>query len=473
MRSTNAIIALLLVVGVQGEAYSQEIAFTAHTVTTSFGGGREICTADVNDDGYLDLISGGGSEVAWWENDENFEFTKHTISQNVYIARSVRAADIDGDGDSDVAAAVWGDDSILWWRNDGAGVFEEIPLEESVEGPHTVDLKDVNGDTHMDILCSGFDMSSAFSEIGWWENDGAESFTKHVISERFQQSPFIFGAFIDDDDEHMDILACGEVNNEVAWWQNDGNEDFPAHEYVIDGNFTAAHTVFARDLDLDGDIDILGAACMSSRIAWWENNGSEQFEEHSLGSFGGALWLDAADLDDDGDQDLFGAGMATSNIAWWENDGQEQFTQRSISGSLSQAYGVVCADLDNDTDLDLVGIGNASNRINWYENDLASSSPSVAPRAETMVLIEASPNPASSATEILYRLPATGPAYLTVHNQDGKTLRHLTHGHRPSGLHRVMWNGTSDQGRHVAAGTYFLRLTSVAGTATSRLVWIR
>ena len=472
MRHMSAMIACLALLGLHGGGNCQDISFTAHTVTTSFSGGRDVCTADLNSDGYLDLISGGGSEVAWWENNEELQFTKHTISLSVNIARSVRAADIDGDGDSDVAAAVWGTDDILWWRNDGVGGFEEASLEETVVGPHTVDLKDVNGDGHMDILCSGFDMYSAFSEIGWWENDGAESLTKHVISERFQQSPFIFGAFIDQD-EHMDVLACGELNDEVVWWQNDGNEDFSEHEHVIDADFDAAHTVFARDLDLDGDTDILGAACMSSRIAWWENNGSEQFEKHSLGSFNGALWLDAADLDDDGDQDLFGAGMGTSNIAWWENDGQEQFTQRSIPGSLPQAYCVVSADIDNDTDLDLVGIGNASNRINWYENGLVTSSPGVAPRAQTMVLLEAYPNPAISGTLILYDLPCNGSILLTIHDQDGNMVRQLTHGYQPSGLHRVVWNGTSDQGEHVTAGTYLLRLASNAGSATSRLVWIR
>ena len=114
---------------------SQDISFTAHTITTSFAGGREVCVADVNNDGYTDLISGGGFEVAWWENNEDLEFTKHMISQNVDIARSVRDADIDGDGDTDVVAAVWGDNSILWWRNDGWGSFEEIFLEESIEGP--------------------------------------------------------------------------------------------------------------------------------------------------------------------------------------------------------------------------------------------------------------------------------------------------------------------------------------------------
>ena len=65
-----------------------------------------------------------------------------------------------------------------------------------------------------------------------------------------------------------------------------------------------------------GDMDILGSACMSSKIAWYENDGSQEFIKHSLGYFAGALWLDATDLDNDGDRDLFGAAQGASTLAW-------------------------------------------------------------------------------------------------------------------------------------------------------------
>lgn len=355
----------------QNPLAGQEISFLDHTVTSSFTGGREVYVCDVNRDGYRDIVAAGDAAVSWWENDGALHFTEHVLTTNVNIARSVRADDIDGDDDIDIVAAICFMDEIRCWRNDGEENFEELILNTTMVGPHTIDLKDVNGDGHLDILCSGFDMSDAFSEIAWYENDGLSGFTKHVISERFQQSPFIYGAFINDDD-YMDILACGEVNGEVLWWENDGSEQFAGHEHLIDGNYPMAHTVLAKDVDGDGDTDILGAACMSSLFTWWENDGSEVFEKHHIENFAGALWNDAVDLDKDGDNDLIGAGMGTENIAWWENDGYQNFTHRTIPGSLPQAYCVVYADMDNDKDDDLVAIGNSSNRINWYENDLYS-----------------------------------------------------------------------------------------------------
>ena len=352
---------------------TQEIAFLDHTVSSSFIGGREVFVCDVNRDGFQDIIAAGDAAVSWWENDGSLHFTEHVLTTNVNIARSVRADDIDGDDDVDIVVAITVMDEIRWYRNDGEENFEELILDTTMIGPHTVDIKDVNNDGNMDILCSGFDMSDAFSEIAWYEHNGQSGFDKHVISERFQQSPFIYGAYINDDSE-MDILACGEVNGEVVWWENDGSEQFADHEHMIDSNYPMAHTVLAKDVDLDGDTDILGAACMSSLFTWWENNGNEQFDKHPIENLAGALWNDAVDLDRDGDNDLIGAGMGTDNIAWWENDGYQNFSHRTIPGSLAQAYCVVYADMDNDGDDDLVAIGNSSNRINWYENNLYSFS---------------------------------------------------------------------------------------------------
>jgi uncharacterized protein (TIGR02145 family) len=347
---------------------AQEISFKEHNIASSFSGGRDVYVKDINKDGFIDIVAGGGSEVSWWENNGNKNFTKHVISTNVGIARSVRAEDIDGDGEIDILAAVWQTNSIIWWKNDGKEIFIEVIIDSNFIGPHTVDIKDVNGDGNMDILCSGFNLSGNSSEIAWWENHGYNNFTKHVISERFQRSSFIFGEFIDDD-EHLDILACGEHTNEIVWWRNDGETNFSGNEHIIDSAYTAAHTVFAKDLDLDNDMDILGTACMSSQFTWWENDGNENFQKHPIAFFNGALWIDAVDLDADGDRDLIGAAMGTSNIAWWENDGNQNFTKHTIKGNLTEAYCVVFADMDNDSDYDLVAIGKGSNKINWYEND--------------------------------------------------------------------------------------------------------
>jgi flagellar hook assembly protein FlgD len=41
----------------------------------------------------------------------------------------------------------------------------------------------------------------------------------------------------------------------------------------------------------------------------------------------------------------------------------------------------------------------------------------------------------------------------------GRAVRTLAEGPREAGEYEATWNGTDDTGRHVAAGTYLLRLS--------------
>ena len=90
--------------------------------------------------------------------------------------------------------------------------------------------------------------------------------------------------------------------------------------------FTGANSVYATDVDGDGDLDVLGAADIVDDITWWENaNGAgTSWTEHTVdGSFDGARSVYAADLDDDGDMDILGTAYNADDITWWENTGTE------------------------------------------------------------------------------------------------------------------------------------------------------
>ena len=366
-----------LLISLLTEGMIAQPEFTQHMVTGNFTKGADIIAVDLNQDEAMDIVavnSHTSAEVAWWKNNGFNEFTKITIRGDLNKVRSVRAKDVNRDQHTDLVAAVYGENRIIYLENEGIETFIEYTVDDNFVGAHTIDIKDVNDDGKPDILCSGFDYYYHNGEIAWWENDGNTpiTWTKHLISDRFQQSPFIFAHDMDGDDD-MDIIACGELNDEILWWENDGDENFTEH--MIDSLFDAAHTVIAKDVDLDGDTDILAAACISSQIAWYENNGSQVFTKHYLGYFAGALWLDATDLDNDGDNDLFGAAMGTSHIAWWENTGNQQFIKHDINGTFTQAFCVVPAMMDNDNDIDLVAIGWQSNKISWFENKLENPDP--------------------------------------------------------------------------------------------------
>ncbi len=351
---------------------AQQLEFTQHVVTSSFTKGADVIAVDLDKDGDMDIIGVNThtiAEIAWWQNNGYNEFAKVVIRDNLNKARSVRADDVNDDQHNDLVVAIYGENRILYLENNGDETFTDYEVDANFVGAHTIDIKDVNDDGNLDILCSGFDNNFHNGEIAWWENDGQDSitWTKHLISDRFQQSPFIYGEDMDGDDD-LDVIACGELNGEILWWENDGDQFFTEH--MVDSLFNYAHTVIARDVDLDGDMDILGAACMSSKIAWYENDGSQEFIKHSLGFFAGALWLDAVDLNNDGDRDLFGAPQGASQLAWWDNPGNQQFVKHNFNSTFTQSFCVVPAMMDNDNDTDLVAIGWNSNKISWFENKL-------------------------------------------------------------------------------------------------------
>ena len=79
-----------------------------------------------------------------------------------------------------------------------------------------------------------------------------------------------------DGDGDMDVLSASYYDDKIAWYENDGSQ-----------NFTAAHDlhrrrlgpgrVFAADVDGDGDMDVLSASFSDDKIAWYENDGSQNF----------------------------------------------------------------------------------------------------------------------------------------------------------------------------------------------------
>ena len=72
--------------------------FTPHTVSLVADGADSVAAADVDGDGYLDILSASRNDnkVAWYENDGAAlpTFTLRTVSTSAVEAVSVAAADL-------------------------------------------------------------------------------------------------------------------------------------------------------------------------------------------------------------------------------------------------------------------------------------------------------------------------------------------------------------------------------------------
>ena len=96
-----------------------------------------------------------------------------------------------------------------------------------------------------------------------------------------------------------------------------GHKLFPAS--TISSAADGAYSVYAVDMDGDGDMDVLSASAYDDKIIWYENDGSESFTAATITtSADNAKSVYAVDLDGDGEMDVLSASKEDDKIAWYE-----------------------------------------------------------------------------------------------------------------------------------------------------------
>ncbi|MFC1462658.1 FG-GAP-like repeat-containing protein [Verrucomicrobiota bacterium] len=351
--------------------------FSRHTVDGDFDGAGSVYAADVDGDGDMDVLGAAGDadDIAWWENTDGTgtNWAEHTVDGAFNSARSVYAADVDGDGDMDVLGAAYYAADITWWENtDGTGTnWTEHTVDGTFDGARSAYAADVDGDGDMDVLGAAYNAD----DITWWENtDGTgTNWTEHTVDGIFDGANSAYAADVDGDGD-MDVLGAASYADDIAWWENTDGTGTNWAEHTVDGAFDGANSVYAADVDGDGDMDVLGAAGDADDITWWENTDGTgtSWAEHTVdGAFDGPRSVYAADVDGDGDMDVLGAAYWADDITWWENtDGTgTSWVEHTVDGAFDGAYSVCAADVDGDGHMDVLGAAAADDSITWWEND--------------------------------------------------------------------------------------------------------
>ncbi|MDP6144009.1 MAG: VCBS repeat-containing protein, partial [Candidatus Marinimicrobia bacterium] len=215
--------------------------------------------------------------------------------------------------------------------------------------------------------------------IAWYENDGAAdpSFTAADIATSADAAHSVFAADMDNDGD-LDIVSASADDNTIAWYENNGAADPSFTAADIATSAEGAASVFVADMDNDGDLDIVSASYTDDAIAWYENASITpslpSFTERTIeGNFDGAQEVYAVDMDGDGDMDVVGAAFTEHDIAWFENNGSQSFTERTIEDSFLGARSVYAVDMDGDGDMDVVGAAYSDDDIAWFENNGSQS----------------------------------------------------------------------------------------------------
>jgi hypothetical protein len=348
------------------------IAFASHNIECcSVDAPQDVHAADLDGDGDMDVLFASDArwdddKIAWYENTDG----KGTFGQQQVIttkadeAHSVYAADLDGDGDMDVISA---GDNIAWYINtDGKGAFGD---QQDITTPQdtSVYTADLDGDGDMDVI-------STAPHIAWYVNtDGKGTFgDQQAITTHGAAS--VYATDLDGDGD-MDVLSASGVGNEIAWYENTDGQGTFGPQQLITTQAKMARSVYAADLDGDGDIDVLSASRTDDKIAWYENTdgkGTFGHQQVITTQANGANSVYAVDLDGDGDIDVLSASEHDDQIAWYENtDGKGTFGDHQlITYHADGASSVYAADLDGDGDIDVLSASFQDGRIAWYENRL-------------------------------------------------------------------------------------------------------
>jgi hypothetical protein len=290
--------------------------------------------ADLDLDGHNDLIVAdvgaflpadhAKGAVMWLRATDHGGFEKRVLADRLPRVTGVEAADMDGDGDLDLVVAAGGfhTGALLLYENRTSDwrepLFVPTALDERA-GAVQASPADLDGDGRIDIVAL---FGRQHEAVVAFLNRGAPAFEKRTLFTAPTPSWGSTGLELVDLDRDSDLdllLTNGDTLEDasvkpyhgVRWLENRGLGPWVQHELAA---LPGAQRAVARDLDGDGDLDVVVAAFLPdpesvhgalTSLGWLEQTQAGVFERHGLqaGQLSHAA-LDAADLDGDGDVDL-------------------------------------------------------------------------------------------------------------------------------------------------------------------------
>jgi hypothetical protein len=373
--------------------------------------GAGAAFADLDDDGWLDLVVLGGpaspDEPSHREGEQRFALYRNLgngrfqdVTQRSGIAPgstavAVAVGDVDGDGLRDLYLVDRGPNRL--YRNRGNLRFEEITRRAGV-GDHRFGVAatflDIDGDQDMDLYVANYveydpEENSFFAPEGFpgplayrpeedrlYRNRGDGTFDDITQQSGVAQNlgrGMSLAAWDFDDDGDTDLFVANDATANFLL-VNDGHGNFSEEAYQAglalgeNGEQTSAMASDLGDVNGDGQLDL--AVSDTAFGALYLRAGPGFFEDVGMYSGIGVAcaqyvsWgQNLLDFDNDGDLDLFVVNGGLHHLVGWEdlllrNDGAGRFEDASAEGgpyfaSRRVGRGSIAGDYDNDGDVDL------------------------------------------------------------------------------------------------------------------------
>jgi hypothetical protein len=299
-------------------------AFTEydHPGSGGQGGAWGMCGADVDNDGFADILYGGAYNdlTVVTTNTVEIDYATANLGESLFL-QGVNFGDIDNDGNLDIFACDDDGESRIY-IGDGAGGFTEDA---------TIIVTNLNGGGEND---SG-NYGSCFTDI---DNDG--DIDMYVAKCRQ-------GVSNSSDPRRINILF---INNGDGTWTED------AASWGIDVGEQSWSADF-NDIDNDGDMDLMFGQHTGEPVALYENNGNGTFTDITIsaglvGAFQSqVIQTKFADFDNDGWIDMYASGTG-EHVMYW-NNGDKTFNTSNQPGIGCEVNSFALGDLNDDGFMDM------------------------------------------------------------------------------------------------------------------------
>jgi hypothetical protein len=274
-----------------------------------------LVTADVNGDGWPDLVSandGGVGTISVLLNDTHGNFG---VTQTIALASSdslnadpTSLAPIDLSGNGVLSLGVACSDEVLLFTNNGAGQFTSNSLFAINNAPYCLAAGNFNG-TPAQQLAAAFDLSglqnSANDYIVLFQQNGASLLVSNALY-RVGEEPKILLAADINGDKSEDLVLLDSQSSSIATFFNNGEGNFTSN-----ATYSAAQqpeAVTLADINGDGSPDlIIAGSGTPAIITILTNNGAGIFSFYATIPIylnAAAQSIAAGDLNGDGKPDL-------------------------------------------------------------------------------------------------------------------------------------------------------------------------
>lgn len=232
---------------------------------------NEVCyTADLNKDGYLDIIIGSYYSLytgsIFWGSASGYSPSNRTDLPTAFGAHNTEVADLNKDGWFDIIFVNNNSSGnyIYWGSENGYSSSNMLSLAAPTSTPHGSSIADLNNDGYLDLIFTSVYDSQSFIYYG--SINGFQNYQALNTGSTYGGSAVCYM----NDDQYLDIVFFrgwpSALKTIIYWGSSTGYSDNYTTEI---GSPTNASGGYIGDFNLDGHIDVFVNSRSSYSPIFW------------------------------------------------------------------------------------------------------------------------------------------------------------------------------------------------------------